>query len=151
MGSPSIAQHHHCLCHLKLDHLNHRLQVRKAFLFSDISKTPIHTLQIELLNSVCEGITVVFFLFFCFFQKWQRRFFILYEHGLLRYALDEMVSEIFSPVTSFFVSFFLSSINFKLKDGNWTMPLHFILYLFFNSAQFLTCKWLFKELFLWKH
>ncbi|XP_073654513.1 myosin phosphatase Rho-interacting protein isoform X9 [Tursiops truncatus] len=23
-------------------------------------------------------------------QKWQRRFFILYEHGLLRYALDEM-------------------------------------------------------------
>lgn len=25
-------------------------------------------------------------------QKWQRRFFILYEHGLLRYALDEMVS-----------------------------------------------------------
>ncbi|KAL4617873.1 plectin-like isoform X1 [Arapaima gigas] len=24
-------------------------------------------------------------------QKWQRRFFILYEHGLLRYALDEMV------------------------------------------------------------
>lgn len=74
-----------------------------AFLFSDISKTPIHTLQIELLNSVCEGITVVFFFFF---QKWQRRFFILYEHGLLRYALDEMVSEIFSPVTSFFVSFF---------------------------------------------
>ncbi|NXD21410.1 MPRIP protein, partial [Spelaeornis formosus] len=25
-------------------------------------------------------------------RKWQRRFFILYEHGLLRYALDEMVS-----------------------------------------------------------
>ncbi|KAG5262377.1 hypothetical protein AALO_G00274510 [Alosa alosa] len=25
-------------------------------------------------------------------QKWQRRFFILYEHGLLRYALDEMPS-----------------------------------------------------------
>lgn len=25
-------------------------------------------------------------------QKWQRRFFVLYEHGLLRYALDEMVS-----------------------------------------------------------
>ncbi|TNN38427.1 Myosin phosphatase Rho-interacting protein [Liparis tanakae] len=24
------------------------------------------------------------------FKKWQRRFFILYEHGLLRYALDEM-------------------------------------------------------------
>ncbi|KAJ8284203.1 hypothetical protein COCON_G00030530 [Conger conger] len=23
-------------------------------------------------------------------RKWQRRFFILYEHGLLRYALDEM-------------------------------------------------------------
>jgi len=30
-------------------------------------------------------------------QKWQRRFFILYEHGLLRYALDEMVSESFPP------------------------------------------------------
>lgn len=29
-------------------------------------------------------------------QKWQRRFFILYEHGLLRYALDEMVSVIFA-------------------------------------------------------
>nr|XP_021530455.1 uncharacterized protein LOC105709860 [Aotus nancymaae] len=27
-------------------------------------------------------------------RKWQRRFFILYEHGLLRYALDEMVSVI---------------------------------------------------------
>ncbi|KAK6481877.1 myosin phosphatase Rho-interacting protein-like [Huso huso] len=25
-------------------------------------------------------------------RKWQRRFFILYEHGLLRYALDEMPS-----------------------------------------------------------
>uniref|UniRef100_A0A4W5JZC3 Myosin phosphatase Rho interacting protein n=1 Tax=Hucho hucho TaxID=62062 RepID=A0A4W5JZC3_9TELE len=25
-------------------------------------------------------------------RKWQRRFFILYEHGLLRYALDEMTS-----------------------------------------------------------
>uniref|UniRef100_A0AAQ4RI98 PH domain-containing protein n=1 Tax=Gasterosteus aculeatus aculeatus TaxID=481459 RepID=A0AAQ4RI98_GASAC len=25
-------------------------------------------------------------------RKWQRRFFILYEHGVLRYALDEMVS-----------------------------------------------------------
>uniref|UniRef100_A0A803SYL3 Myosin phosphatase Rho interacting protein n=1 Tax=Anolis carolinensis TaxID=28377 RepID=A0A803SYL3_ANOCA len=25
-------------------------------------------------------------------SKWQRRFFILYEHGLLRYALDEMVT-----------------------------------------------------------
>ncbi|KAG8145780.1 hypothetical protein E2320_012264 [Naja naja] len=25
-------------------------------------------------------------------RKWQRRFFILYEHGLLRYALDEMHS-----------------------------------------------------------
>ncbi|ELK15772.1 Myosin phosphatase Rho-interacting protein [Pteropus alecto] len=24
-------------------------------------------------------------------RKWQRRFFILYEHGLLRYALDEML------------------------------------------------------------
>ncbi|KAL7873922.1 hypothetical protein SRHO_G00048920 [Serrasalmus rhombeus] len=23
-------------------------------------------------------------------QKWQRRFFLLYEHGLLRYALDDM-------------------------------------------------------------
>ncbi|KAJ7984546.1 hypothetical protein DPEC_G00355920 [Dallia pectoralis] len=23
-------------------------------------------------------------------RKWQRRFFILYEHGILRYALDEM-------------------------------------------------------------
>lgn len=30
-------------------------------------------------------------------QKWQRRFFILYEHGLLRYALDEMVSELSHP------------------------------------------------------
>ena len=30
-------------------------------------------------------------------QKWQRRFFILYEHGLLRYALDEMVSELSTP------------------------------------------------------
>lgn len=29
---------------------------------------------------------------FLIMQKWQRRFFILYEHGLLRYALDEMVS-----------------------------------------------------------
>uniref|UniRef100_A0A8C2A664 Myosin phosphatase Rho interacting protein n=1 Tax=Cyprinus carpio TaxID=7962 RepID=A0A8C2A664_CYPCA len=25
-------------------------------------------------------------------QKWQRRFFLLYEHGLLRYALDDMAS-----------------------------------------------------------
>lgn len=25
-------------------------------------------------------------------RKWQRRFFVLYEHGLLRYALDEMPS-----------------------------------------------------------
>lgn len=25
-------------------------------------------------------------------QKWQRRFFLLYEHGLLRYALDDLVS-----------------------------------------------------------
>lgn len=24
-------------------------------------------------------------------QKWQRRYFVLYEHGLLRYSLDEMV------------------------------------------------------------
>lgn len=30
-------------------------------------------------------------------QKWQRRFFILYEHGLLRYALDEMVSVLLRP------------------------------------------------------
>lgn len=30
-------------------------------------------------------------------QKWQRRFFILYEHGLLRYALDEMVSVLLGP------------------------------------------------------
>lgn len=26
-------------------------------------------------------------------QKWQRRFFVLYEHGLLRYALDDLVSQ----------------------------------------------------------
>uniref|UniRef100_A0ACB8FJT8 Uncharacterized protein n=1 Tax=Sphaerodactylus townsendi TaxID=933632 RepID=A0ACB8FJT8_9SAUR len=26
-------------------------------------------------------------------RKWQRRFFILYEHGLLRYALDEMFED----------------------------------------------------------
>lgn len=32
--------------------------------------------------------------FSCIIQKWQRRFFILYEHGLLRYALDEMVSKV---------------------------------------------------------
>lgn len=29
---------------------------------------------------------------FFLLQKWQRRFFLLYEHGLLRYALDDMVS-----------------------------------------------------------
>lgn len=33
-------------------------------------------------------------LFYLLLQKWQRRFFILYEHGLLRYALDEMVSAV---------------------------------------------------------
>ncbi|XP_054946510.1 myosin phosphatase Rho-interacting protein isoform X2 [Physeter macrocephalus] len=27
-------------------------------------------------------------------RKWQRRFFILYEHGLLRYALDEMAPQL---------------------------------------------------------
>lgn len=32
-------------------------------------------------------------------QKWQRRFFILYEHGLLRYALDEMVSVLLRPLS----------------------------------------------------
>lgn len=37
-------------------------------------------------------------LFYFFQQKWQRRFFILYEHGLLRYALDEMVSESLPPL-----------------------------------------------------
>ncbi|XP_007562131.1 myosin phosphatase Rho-interacting protein-like [Poecilia latipinna] len=26
-------------------------------------------------------------------RKWQRRFFVLYEHGCLRFALDESVSE----------------------------------------------------------
>ncbi|KAL8175358.1 UNVERIFIED_CONTAM: hypothetical protein K2H54_020580 [Gekko kuhli] len=35
-------------------------------------------------------------------RKWQRRFFILYEHGLLRYALDEMVS--LSPPFSSLIS-----------------------------------------------
>lgn len=29
---------------------------------------------------------------FLFWQKWQRRFFVLYEHGCLRFALDESVS-----------------------------------------------------------
>ena len=32
-------------------------------------------------------------------RKWQRRFFILYEHGLLRYALDEMVSVLNAPLS----------------------------------------------------
>lgn len=37
--------------------------------------------------------------FFGTIQKWQRRFFILYEHGLLRYALDEMVSKVLSALS----------------------------------------------------
>lgn len=41
-------------------------------------------------------IMMILFVFVCSMQKWQRRFFILYEHGLLRYALDEMVSNVFS-------------------------------------------------------
>ncbi len=33
-----------------------------------------------------------------FGQKWQRRFFVLYEHGCLRFALDESVSNASCPL-----------------------------------------------------
>lgn len=33
-----------------------------------------------------------------FWQKWQRRFFVLYEHGCLRFALDESVSNASCPL-----------------------------------------------------
>ena len=41
----------------------------------------------------CESITAFLKSLSVVTQKWQRRFFVLYEHGLLRYALDEMVSD----------------------------------------------------------
>lgn len=52
---------------------------------------------------------------FCIIQKWQRRFFILYEHGLLRYALDEMVSKVFFPLTTYFFFFLMLYMHRILK------------------------------------
>ena len=51
-------------------------------------------------NSSCESLTAFLKSLSVATQKWQRRFFVLYEHGLLRYALDEMVSNptVFTPV-----------------------------------------------------
>lgn len=57
-------------------------------------------------------------------QKWQRRFFVLYEHGCLRFALDESVSSSFpkpgaTPTCTFPFSHFpmlqLSAAPSKLK------------------------------------
>lgn len=38
----------------------------------------------------CAAVVILFVVSHC--QKWQRRFFVLYEHGSLSFALDELVS-----------------------------------------------------------
>lgn len=59
-------------------------------------------------------------------QKWQRRFFLLYEHGLLRYALDDMVSMsevLLSPSFDFFAWLKVNQdchwVTFRKTTGAW--------------------------------
>lgn len=53
-------------------------------------------------DNICDFVIDNFYVkvndWFFALQKWQRRFFILYEHGLLRYALDEMVRKNFLQI-----------------------------------------------------
>lgn len=52
-------------------------------------------------------------------QKWQRRFFILYEHGLLRYALDEMVSAARRRCVAVFGLWGSAGVAFAALGGGW--------------------------------